>query len=236
MILCKCGIGNSEEAKFCINCGNSLSSDTNFKMEEKIFYTARNVLVTETELKIRNNTHYIKDISSASSSAKVRRAKRGGGIFMIIFGPVLFIVGVVLFGSYPHKIYNNWNNYEYYTYSDQFVGSVFLITIGILLLIAGILVVSLKRSKYAYYVRINDQTGVKNVVASYDKVYVQDIVDAINLAVHQYLGNRNVENNIYSKNNSEYLEKLKELAKLRSDGIISEAEFIAMKQNLLSKR
>ena len=43
-------------------------------------------------------------------------------------------------------------------------------------------------SKYVYYVRINDQTGVKNVVVSYDKVYVQDIVDAINLAIHQSHG------------------------------------------------
>lgn len=141
-------------------------------MEEKVIYTdGRDVTVTESTLKVRNNAYRIKGITKFS--LWTIRPERWPGIFVILLGLAALLFGWL--GRTPEDVSLTTSN-------GTINGNILALWVGIGLFAIGVIVLALGHERYA--VRISTAEGDKNALVSRKREYVAQIVEALNKAFH----------------------------------------------------
>jgi hypothetical protein len=137
-----------------------------------LYYTdGHQVTITDAGLKVKKTVYRLNGISRHGLS--IITPPRVPIATLIVLGSCLFIAGAM------NLIPASWNTYVQIFGFSLLVNSLFMGG-GIILLLAGLLIMLKLREKYA--VRILTAEGEKNVVVSGSREYISQIVNALNRA------------------------------------------------------
>ena len=139
----------------------------------KVFYTdGHEVTVTDSAFQVKNTRYHLNGITKHGFLTIV--PDRLPALLVMVVGAMALTLG--FFRLIPPG-----------SFRDVEIGRVIItpdgiaVGVGILLMLAGLLIMGLVRERYA--VRIATAEGEKNVVVSKSKPYITQIVDALNKAI-----------------------------------------------------
>ncbi len=137
---------------------------------DKVIYTdGRDVTVTDSTLKVRNTSYKLSGITKLSFWTI--RPERWPGVLLLLLGLAAAIFGFM--NRVPADM-------SVQTDSGAISSNSLAIWIGLALIVLGIILLALARTRYA--VRIGTAEGEKNAVVSPKREYIAQIVDAIHSA------------------------------------------------------
>ena len=140
------------------------------KTENFLYTDGRDVVVTNTNLIVKNTRYLLKGILDFSLA--IVRPQRLPGLLLTILA-LMFILNAI-FQFVPYSFYNTLD------IPDELIVSEVQLSIGIGMLIIGTASMLLVRKRYA--LRIETATEKKNVIVSRRKEYVDKILTAIRKA------------------------------------------------------
>jgi hypothetical protein len=137
---------------------------------DKVIYTdGRDVVVTDSTLKVRNNSYNLNGITKLCMWTI--RPDRWPSVILLLLGAAFIVVGYL--GYMPPE----WTlNTDY----GSFTANQIALWSGIAVAIIAVLALTLSRERYA--VRIATAEGEKNAIVSYKRAYIANIVDAVHSA------------------------------------------------------
>jgi len=137
-----------------------------------LYYTdGHEVMITDSGFKVKKTLYRLNGITRHGLS--IIYPPRAPFAILIIFGSLLFACGAINF------VPSSWGSNVTILGFSLLVNSA-VMAAGIVLLIAGLIIMFMSREKYA--VRIFTAEGEKNVVVSASREYISQIVDALNRA------------------------------------------------------
>lgn len=148
---------------------------------DKVFYTdGRGIMVTDSLLKVKKTSYRLNGISN--HGLIVLRPDRLPGLLLLIVGFIVSVIGIL--NLIPRAFIQDVN-----INNELVSANVVAIWAGAALALIGLLILAITRERYA--VRIATAEGEKNVVLSFQKEYISQIVNALNEAfshdpVHSY--------------------------------------------------
>ncbi len=137
-----------------------------------LYYTdGHQVMITNGGFKVKNTLYRLNGITQHGLS--IIYPQRIPSLLLMVCGIVMFICGAMNF--IPHSWGTNIN-----LLGLSLIVNSIMMTGGVLLLLAGVIILLRQREKYA--VRISTAEGEKDVVVSNSREYVNQIVEALNRA------------------------------------------------------
>lgn len=137
---------------------------------DKVIYTdGRDVVVTDSTLKVKNTSYNLNGITKLS--LWTIRPDRWPGILLMLLGLIAAACGYL--GLFPSDMNMQTDN-------GVLSANMLALWIGAALFILGIVALVLTKERYA--VRIGTAEGEKNAVVSNKREYIAQIVDAVNSA------------------------------------------------------
>jgi hypothetical protein len=137
---------------------------------DKVIYTdGRDVLVTDSTLKVKNTSYRLNGITKLSFWTI--RAERWPGVLLLLLGLAAAVCGYLDLVPADMNLKTNAAVYD---------GNSVALWAGMVLVFIGFLILVLARERYA--VRIGTAEGEKNAVISPKREYIAQIVDAIHNA------------------------------------------------------
>ncbi len=139
--------------------------------EANFLYTdGRNVVVTPSELQVKGSHYYLKGITAFGLA--LIKPQRLPGLLITLIG--LAMIAENLFHFIPASWYAALSVPHYYSYSNM------MMIIGVSAAIMGIALMALMPRRYA--LRIETAEGIKFVIVSKSKQYVDQILHAMRKA------------------------------------------------------
>lgn len=137
---------------------------------DKVIYTdGRDVVVTDSTLKVKNTSYKLNGITKLSFWTI--RPERWPGILLILLGLTAVVFGVM--DLLPASMDLNTN-------AGVFEINTLALWVGAVLTLVGFLILAAAKTRYA--VRIGTAEGEKNAIISPKKEYIAQIVNAIHSA------------------------------------------------------
>ena len=148
----------------------SINLNDDAMIPDKLIYTdGHDVVVTESTLKVKNNTYLLNGITKLC--LWTIRPDRWPGVLLMILGIAAAVCGFL--GLVPPSMNLTLDN-------TQLDANTLALWIGAALFLIGIIVMAASKERYA--VRIGTAEGEKNAVVSYKREYISQIVDALHSA------------------------------------------------------
>jgi hypothetical protein len=139
---------------------------------DKVYYTdGHDVTVTSSTLKIHNKEYLLPGITRHGLSTL--KPQRAPGLFLFIIGMLIVVVGAYRLIP-PGFVSNTYVMNRWVTIND------WAIVGGGIIALAGLLIATLVRTKYA--VRIATAEGETDVVVSKQREYIRQIIEGLNKA------------------------------------------------------